>query len=354
MLMFLQNAWYAAWWSTDLDPNQIQLRTITDIPILFWREEDGEPNAVLDRCPHRQAPLSLGRRIKGGIQCNYHGLAFDGSGACILNPHGPLVSALRVRSFPLVERYKLIWIWMGHAADADPALIPDLSFADSTPASAFSNGFIPTQAGHQLIADNILDLTHADYLHGSNLGGGALTRTRPKVELRSGPTVFVEWFSKGDVPPPFFKSELRNGGDVADIWNTVTWHPNGVMVLRFGATAPEMPRENGIDTWNAHIATPESNRTTHYFYFNTRNFRMQDAEYNAQYAAAMRNAFTAEDKPMLEGQQRRLGDRNLFDFNPVLLASDVASTRARNLYAELLAAELENLSSSNSNTVSQV
>jgi phenylpropionate dioxygenase-like ring-hydroxylating dioxygenase large terminal subunit len=337
--MFLRNVWYAALWSDDLVPGGIQARTIAGVPLLVWREDNGVPTAVLDRCPHRQAPLSLGKRVKGGVQCGYHGLSFNGAGVCIANPHGPIVSALKVQAFPVAERHKLIWIWMGHAPKADATLIPDLAFADSAPASAYSNGFIHTEAGHQLISDNILDLTHADYLHARNLGGGALTRTRPKVEVREGSAIFVEWFAKADVPPPFFLNELPETGGKADIWNSVLWHPNGVMVLRFGATSPGESRERGIDTWNAHIATPESSRSTHYFYFNTRNFRLEDREYNSQYADAMRYAFTVEDKPMIEGQQRRLGDADLLDCNPVLLASDVASTRARKVYSDLLAAE---------------
>jgi phenylpropionate dioxygenase-like ring-hydroxylating dioxygenase large terminal subunit len=258
---------------------------------------------------------------------------------CIANPHGAIVSALRVRAFPLIERHKLVWIWMGDADRADPGMMPDLGFADRVPEAAYSSGFMLAGAGHQLIADNILDLTHADYLHAGNLGGGTLTRSRPKIESRSDSTVFIEWLAKNDVVPPFFRNELRDPDRPSDIWNSVLWHPNGVMTLRFGATAAGTLREQGIDTWNAHIATPETVRTTHYFYMNTRNFRIEDAEYNAQYAAAMRYAFATEDKPMLEAQQRNLGDTDLFDRNPTLLASDVASTAARRVYARLLAAE---------------
>jgi phenylpropionate dioxygenase-like ring-hydroxylating dioxygenase large terminal subunit len=337
--MYLQNVWYAAWWADDLISGPLHPRIIADEPILFWRDEKGLPHAIRDRCPHRHAPLSLGKRVEGGVQCGYHGLAFNGAGTCIANPHGPIVSALQVRAFPLAERHKLVWIWMGQPERADLDQIPDLDFADSTPATAYSNGFLPTEAGHQLIADNILDLTHADYLHGSNLGGGAMTRSRPRIELRADSTVFVEWLANGDVAPPFFRDELPHPDKPVDVWNSVLWHPNGVMTLRFGATTAGTPREAGIDTWAAHIVTPETARSTHYFYFNTRNFRLQDAAYNVQYAAAMRYAFSVEDKPMLEGQQRRLGDTDLFDRNPVLLNTDAASTRARRLYAQLLASE---------------
>jgi len=337
--MFLKQTWYAAWWADELSAGALSARTIADEPILFWRDEFGDPRAILDRCPHRYAPLSLGKRIAGGVQCGYHGIAFDGGGRCIANPHGPIVSALAVRSFPVVEKHKLVWIWMGESDRADPASIPDLAFADRAPDTAYSRGFLPTAAGHQLISDNILDLTHADFLHGSTLGGGSVTRSKPVIEERGDGTLFVEWPAFGEVALPFFQAEMPDPDMLTDMWTSVLWHPCGVMTLRFGATPAGRPREEGIDTWSAHIVTPESARMTHYFYFNTREYRTGDADYNDHFAAGLRHAFTTEDKPMIEAQQRRLGDADLFDRAPVLLASDAASTRARRVFARLLAAE---------------
>jgi|KBSSwiStaDraftv2_1062776.scaffolds.fasta_scaffold23574_7 phenylpropionate dioxygenase-like ring-hydroxylating dioxygenase large terminal subunit len=337
--MFLKNVWYAAWWIDELGEGAVQARTIAGQPLAFWRDEAGAPHAVFDRCPHRHAPLSLGKRVGNGLQCGYHGLEFNGAGACIANPHGPIVPALQVRAFPLVERHNLVWIWMGDAERADPDVIPDVGFADSVPRTAYSKGFLPTAAGHFLIVDNILDLTHADYLHAPNLGGGAMTRAKPRIEVRPDSTLFVEWLVDGDVIPPFFLDELPHPDRPVDIWNSVLWHPNGVMKLNFGATTAGDSRENGIDTLAAHIATPETLTSSHYFYFNTRSYRLEDAEYNAQYAEALRYAFGVQDKPMLEGQQRRLGEADLFDCKPVILPTDAASSQARRVYAKLLKAE---------------
>lgn len=338
-VMFLKNLWYAAWWSDELTADQLHPRTIAETPLLFWRDENGEPQALLDRCPHRYAPLSLGQRVVGGVQCGYHGIAFGGDGACISNPHGPLISALKTPAFPVIDRHKIIWVWMGETAQADATLIPDLSFADRAPAAAYSRGYLPTLAGHQLISDNILDLTHADYLHANTLGGGSVTRARPVIEERPGGQVFIEWPANNEVATPFFRPEMPDPDMLTDMWTSVLWHPNGVMTLRFGATPAGRPRDEGIDTWSAHIVTPETRRKTHYFYFNTREFRVDDEEYNQHFAAALRQAFTTEDKPMIEAQQARLGDSDLFEHNPVLLSSDAASTRARRVYDRLLAEE---------------
>jgi vanillate O-demethylase monooxygenase subunit len=350
--MFLRNVWYAGGWSDELGDEKLLSRTIADQRVVFWRDSEHQPQAILDRCPHRAAPLSLGKRVADGVQCGYHGLVFDGTGTCIANPHGATVAALRTRSFPLAERHNLIWIWMGAPDQADVDLIPDLGILDRAPPTAYSKGLLPTAASHQLVADNILDLTHADYLHATTLGGGAMTRSKPKVVENENSTLFVEWLVENDVAQPFFQNELPHPDHPADIWMSVLWHPNSVMLLRAGATNTGRSREEGADTWAAHIATPETEFSTHYFYANTREYRVHDADYNKLYADAMHYAFSVEDKTMLEAQQHNLGNRDLFDTGPVLLQTDSASTQARRLLKRLIDRETETETESESESES--
>lgn len=52
---------------------------IGDQPIVLWRDRQGIARALEDRCPHRRAPLSLGRiRENGWLQCGYHGWTYEG------------------------------------------------------------------------------------------------------------------------------------------------------------------------------------------------------------------------------------------------------------------------------------
>ena len=86
---YLRNAWYVAAWSDDLLDGQLLPRTIMKEPIVLYRKSDGKVVALEDRCPHRFAPLHMGKIVNGDcVQCPYHGLEFDASGACVLNPHG--------------------------------------------------------------------------------------------------------------------------------------------------------------------------------------------------------------------------------------------------------------------------
>jgi vanillate O-demethylase monooxygenase subunit len=232
----------------------------------------------------------------------------------------------------------MIWVWLGEPATSDPSAIPDTSFVSRVPATAFSKGYLPTAASHLLLTDNILDLSHADYLHAATLGGGAMTRARARVEERKS-SVQVTWDSFDETPIPIFKPLMPAPDTRVDMWTEVEWFPNGVMILHTGATPAGKPREEGIDTWNAHIMTPEGDARTHYFYCNSRNYKMDDADFNQVFATGLRAAFEHEDKPMIEAQQRRVGTVDLLEQHPALLGIDVASVRVRRILSQMIRAE---------------
>lgn len=338
---WLRNIWYAAGWADEITPGGRLARTIIDIPILFWRDSDGKVRALTDRCAHRLAPLSLGRIEENIVRCGYHGLSFDGdTGKCIHNPHGAITSVLAVTSYPVVERHKLMWIWMGDTDKADGNLIPDLSFVDRSPKHAFSKGYMPTAADHRLLEDNILDLSHGDYLHADTLGGGSWTRAQVRVETR-GDMVVVQWAAKNEKAIPIWQPEFPDANMLTNMITEVRWHPSGVMFLDTHTALADASAEEGFETWNAHIMTPETAFSTHYLYCNARNYRVDDEAYNAAMTEGLALAFGGEDKPMIEMQQQRIGKADLFDRAPALLSIDGASTRARRIYQKLVDAERE-------------
>ncbi|MGO4339677.1 Rieske 2Fe-2S domain-containing protein [Labrys sp. KB_33_2] len=104
-------------------------RTILNKPVVIYCKRDGTACAPEDLCPHRQVPLSMGHPIDGEVECAYHGLKFNCAGACVENHYGEgmIPRAAQVVTYPIKERYGLLWIWMGHAAKADPSLIADFN-----------------------------------------------------------------------------------------------------------------------------------------------------------------------------------------------------------------------------------
>jgi vanillate O-demethylase monooxygenase subunit len=232
----------------------------------------------------------------------------------------------------------MLWVWLGDSDLADAGAVPDMSFVSRVPDTAFSKGYLPTAANHLLLTDNILDLSHADYLHTETLGGGAMTRARARVEEREH-SVHVTWDSFDETPIPIFRPLLPTPDTRVDMWTEVEWFPNGVMILHTGATPAGKPREEGIDTWNAHIMTPEGEARTHYFYCNSRNYLTDDANFNQLFASGLRAAFEHEDKPMIEAQQRRVGAVDLLEQHPALLGIDAASVRVRRILSQMINAE---------------
>lgn len=229
-------------------------------------------------CPHRFAPLSAGKLCDGGnaVQCSYQGLQFNGMGACIDNPHGngAIPKAAAVKAYAVRERDGLIWLWAGEASEADNSLIPDYSAVTTAHVDGTIRGYMPTACNSELFVDNILDLTHVDFLHPTTLGSGALSRTKAEVSDPSDRSVKIAWTSSGDVAPHSFDMNLREQGKSTDQWTEVTWTAPSTMLLRAGATLQGEPREAGANTLNLHLVTPESAGKAHYWYWSSRTFAL--------------------------------------------------------------------------------
>ncbi len=166
-MTFLRNAWYCAGWGIDLGAEGLSPITLLNEPVLLYRQQDGTAVAIGDRCPHRFAPLHMGKKVNDTVQCAYHGLRFDASGRCVHNPHGDgaVPKAAAVKAYPLVERHDALWIWMGDAALADATQIPDFSEAATREGWSVVHGHLNVAAHYELLTDNLMDLSHVPYLH---------------------------------------------------------------------------------------------------------------------------------------------------------------------------------------------
>lgn len=330
---WLLNAWYQAAWAHELDEAGSLVRTILDTPVLFYRTSDRSVAAIHDRCPHRFAPLSAGHIDDGVAVCGYHGLGFASSGACVLNPHGPITSAMRVRSFPVEVRHLALWIWMGDPEKADPATIPNLSFIDETPATARIFAFMPTAANYRLLTDNIMDLSHVDYLHPTTLGG---TMLQAKATSREDDgRIVAEWLTVNCDAPEAYQPLVRSP-EKADIWTQVTWSAPAVMILATSAVPTGKVRGPMDEFQTVHSITPETSTQSHYFVCSTRPIMTDSVEFTEMLRAALRTAFEDEDKPMLEKQQARMGTDDLWSLKPILLPIDAAAVRTRRKLDQLI------------------
>ena len=125
----------------------------------------------------------MGHVVGGNrIQCPYHGLEYDKTGACVLQPHGNknIPSRARVKSYPVTEKHKAIWVWMGDKP-ADPSKVPDFSVMDNVPElHATKLDKIMVKANVELVIDNLLDLSHTSFLHAGILGNADTVEVRDR------------------------------------------------------------------------------------------------------------------------------------------------------------------------------
>lgn len=336
---YLRNTWYMAGWADEVGTESGLARRLLDEPLFLFRDPVGKVHALFDRCPHRFAPLSLGRVEGGTVTCGYHGLAFGGDGSCVRNPHGAITKALEVRSYPVFERHRAIWIWMGDPERADPDTIRDLAFLGEAPVTAFNKGYLNGHANYQLFVDNILDLSHADFLHPDTLGGGSISRTPAEIEEQDDGIIAIRWHPENEVPTPLHASRLPLGVDRVDSWTEVEWSAPGIMKLVSGAVPAGTPRADGGNNVNVHILTPESAASAHYFFASTRDFRTDDAELNEATRKIRATIFATEDEPMISAQQARMGNADFWSLQPALLKIDKGAVLVRRRMDKLIGAE---------------
>lgn len=340
-MAFLRNTWYMAAWSDEIPDGELFNRTILGESILLYRQEDSTIAAISNRCPHRFAPLSMGKLCGNAVQCPYHGLQFDSAGTCVHNPHGDgkIPAAARVKAYPVEARHLAIWVWMGDAEQADPSLIPDYSFLADAKPTARNTGYLYSTCNYQLLCDNIMDLSHVDFLHPTTLGGGALSRVGAQVSELDQNRVRILWEAKNEIAPPAFAVHMPDPSAPADVWSEVIWSAPSLMHLSAGVTQPGAPHSEGVSSSNLHIMTPESDHTTHYFFANTRSFLQEDADFNSFIDKILVGVFAEEDKPMVEGQQELMGTAEFWSLKPLLLPGDAGAIRARRIMDRLIAQE---------------
>lgn len=343
-MTFLRNAWYVAAWAKDLLNLGLEGRTFLGEPVVLYRDGQGVARALADTCPHRFAPLSRGSvGDNGRLTCAYHGLAFGPDGACVHNPHGRIPPA-SVRAYPLVERHSILWIWMGDPDLADEDTIPAFPNLDpDADVSISQRDWIRMAAHHELITDNLLDLSHVSFLHYGILGNEDTIPAEIKVDRDGNKLVSRRWMENVRVPGMFDLLFKRDGGRV-DMWTDMSWQPPGLMINDAGVTEPGAGKQAGTGIFGHHFLTPETETSTLYHFAavlqNPRPAPPEVAdEVRAKLTEMRRVAFGEQDAPMIEAQQKRKEAMDAAGIGPVLLSIDKGPEAYKNILKRLMAAE---------------
>jgi len=335
-MSFLRNTWYVAATSEEVSREPMGRQLLNEKVALF-RTEAGEAKAIGNLCPHRFASLSGGKLVGDTLECPYHGLRFDTEGTCVFNPHGEGVIPPRatVKAYPVVEKYKAIWIWMGDEDKLDVDLIPD--FSDCARADwRYIDGYLSVEGNYQLIVDNLLDLSHIQFLHPflSTPEWVEKLRSVPKTE---GETVRVINRVQDLALFPVFKQISPEIEDRGEVWMDLRWNAPSHVHIDIRCKTPTVEQFAP----NAHFITPESEDSTHYFFRVGRNLNVDDKQLSAIMKEKVTHAFSQEDEPMILDQQGNLGDVDLLDARPIILESDAGAVMARRVLKKMIREEQE-------------
>jgi len=342
MPTFPMNAWYVAAYDVELG-RSLLARTICNQKMVLYRREDGSPAALEDACWHRLLPLSMGRLEGDQVVCGYHGLVFNAEGRCTHMPsQDTLNPAACVRSYPVLQKHRFVWVWPGDPALADAALVPDLHWNDD-PGWAADGKRIPAQCDYRLVIDNLMDLTHETFVHGSSIGNRAVAEA-PFVATHGERFATVTRWMENIEAPPLWAGQIRHArgytGPV-DRWQIIRFEAPctvtiDVGVAEAGSGAPEGDRSRGVNGFVLNTITPETERSCHYFWAFARNYCLHEQRLTHELREGVSRIFR-EDETVLEAQQRAIDDHPGYRFYNLNI--DAGAMWARRLIDRMVSAE---------------
>lgn len=300
---FLENAWYVAAQSRQIGNQLSSIRILGD-DVLFFRNSAGKAIALEDACPHRKMPLSMGKLIDDVVQCGYHGLKFDCSGSCVGAPtQDKIPSNAWVRSYPVVERYGLLWIWMGDPALADESTILQLDDYDDPGWGLTDGGVLDCKCHYLYLLDNLLDPSHVAWVHETSFASAGTEDVPLKIEETASGVLVSRWI-KDIEAPPYYAEMMPFSGRVDRLQYYEAVIPSLAINMStytragFGGNDRELP-EDTYRMRSYHFFTPIDEQSTRYHWFQHYNSNTRDESIRAKLNDGARGAFE-EDRIVLE------------------------------------------------------
>ena len=341
--MFIKNAWYVAAWADELRDAPLG-RRICDEPVVMFREAGGRASALADFCCHRAAPLSAGTVIETGLQCGYHGMVYGGDGVCVNIPgqvHIP--SKARVRNYPLVEKDRMLWIWMGDPSLAHPSDIVDYPYLNDTKNWPEMHTMYEIAGNAHLMVDNLMDLTHLAFVHTTTIGGNPKAHVEALMDTQPTETglKFTRWLLN-TAPPPTYRKGAPALADRVDRWQEFEFVAPASVLQYVGATDAGTGaydrgiRDGGFQLRIFHGLTPATETSCYYFWSGANGYRQDDPQATVELYNELEVAFH-EDVRIVGLQQARLTE---FGEDPLInIVADGARVHMRRVLERLQAKE---------------
>ena len=340
--MYLRNSWYVVALSSEIEAKLRAFRILGE-NIVIYRTERGEPVALEDSCPHRRLPLSKGRLLNGNIECGYHGLQFDHSGQCVAAPTQDRIPPTAiVRSYPIVDRWGLVWIWMGDAGLSDGSLIIDIENYDNADWKITSGDALTCACNYLYVVDNLLDPSHVAWVHLSSFAAPGTDNTPVEI-TETGNGVFVHRWIYDTKPPPFYAPLVQFEGNCDRLQHYEAQFPCTAINKSIFFPAGKGGPGSSIDEQtyimiSYHFMTPIDANNTRYHWLQHRNTDPDNEEVTVAIASGLKAAFL-EDRDVLEAVHTGIANETTRHLN---LGLDAASLHFRRKLEILIGQEPDN------------
>jgi phenylpropionate dioxygenase-like ring-hydroxylating dioxygenase large terminal subunit len=318
----LRTAWYPVAQVTDVGDGPRAVRLLGE-DLVVWRANDGSLVVAPDRCPHREAPLSIGTVTNGELACAYHGWSFGADGQCVSVPSsGPgatvpptaHLSCMQVR-----ERYGLVWVCPGEPAADIPRIVHE-----EDPSFRRLNTEVEQWAtSSPRLVDNFMDFSHFPWVHTGTFGAGQ-DPIVPKLELGQLDDDFFGYAYEVDAANP--DEAIAVSGSQDDVVHRA---------MSTGFALPFIVRstiryEDGLEHILLLCSTPVDDLNSLFTFVVWRN---DDHSVDPEGILAFDRAIGAEDKAMLE---KVPGTLPLGRLGVVNVQSDKPSVEWRRRFAEMI------------------
>ncbi|MBT5031480.1 MAG: aromatic ring-hydroxylating dioxygenase subunit alpha [Proteobacteria bacterium] len=334
--MYLRNSWYVAALSSEIAEKLTALR-ILDENIVLYRTEGGEAVALEDSCPHRRLPLSKGRLLNDHIECGYHGLQFDRSGQCVAAPtQDRIPPSATVRSYPVVDRWGLLWIWMGDAGLSDDSLIINIKNFDNPDWKITTGDALTFACNYLYLTDNLLDPSHVAWVHRVSFAAPG-TDNAPLEITETDKGLVVHRWMYDNKPPLFYESLVRFKGNCDRLQHYEVQYPctaiNRSVFSPAGKGGPNYATDEltyMMISYN--FMTPIDANNTRYHWLHHRNTDPDNKQVTAAIISGVKSAFL-EDRDVLEAVHTGIANETTPHLN---LGLDAASLHFRRKLEKLI------------------
>lgn len=308
--------------------------------LVLYRTKDGQPVALEDACPHRKLPLSMGRLVGDAVECGYHGLTFNPSGKCVAAPtQDRIPPSATVGSYPAIDRYGLLWIWMGDNEKADESQLLTIENSDNPAWHITAGDSLTCECNYLYLVDNLLDPSHVAWVHRSSFAAPGTEGTPLEIEELADGLIVSRWIYDC-AAPPFYQPLIKFAGPCDRLQHYEVRFPsvaiNKGIYSPAGRGGPEWAQDGqSYEMISYNFLTPIDANNTRYFWLQHRNTDPDDDAITQQIASGARQAFT-EDKAVLEAVHKGVATESSRHIN---LGLDAAANRFRTLLQEKIAAE---------------